>query len=102
MKLLMNTANTVGDTRISYPNNIFIIFNLGLSARIYIRILALLVYYGVCCALHNHNNITATTTPLNLDPIAWRLNSAMDRMDIGIGGLNWAKKNWGTKMGYTC
>ena len=36
MKLLVNTANTVGDTRISYPNNIFIIFNLGLSARIYI------------------------------------------------------------------
>ena len=33
MKLLVNTANTVGDTRISYPNNI-----LGLSARIYILI----------------------------------------------------------------
>ena len=45
MKLLINTANSVGDTRISYPNNIFIIFNLGLSARIYIRILA--VYWFI-------------------------------------------------------
>jgi hypothetical protein len=68
----------LGDTRISYPNNIFIIFNLGLSARIYTPYWFIMVF----SALHNHNNkITATTTPLDLDPIAWRLNSAM-WMDI--------------------
>ena len=36
MKLLVVGANTVGDTRTSYPNSIFIISNLGLSGRIYI------------------------------------------------------------------
>ena len=78
MKLLVNTSQYRG----WYSNFLSEQHLHHLQLRLVCKNLHPYWFIMVFSALHNHNNnITATRTLLDLDPIAWRLNSAM-WMDI--------------------